>query len=136
MQFIESYRRPAFLRDHPPVLARMVLASGTEEIVHVAGTVLGRDSDGNLGPWTKNSASVEGVLAEDVTVPASGGATADVYIHASVVAEELVFADGVSAEDELQALAALRDKGVFSSVTWAKAATAEKGEDDEPKGGE
>lgn len=33
MQRIESYQRPAFLKAHPPVLARMILASGTEETV-------------------------------------------------------------------------------------------------------
>ncbi len=71
---------------------------------------------------------MEGVLAGDVVVPASGGASADVYIHASVVAEELIFADGVSAEDEKRALAALRDKGVYSSVTWAATQSAQAAE--------
>lgn len=119
MKNTDSYTRPAFLRDHPPVLARMILASGKEETTLLAGSVLGRDAKGSLGLWTKDSACVAGVLAGDVVVPASGGASADVYIHASVVAEELIFADGVSAEDEKKALAALRDKGVYSSVTWA-----------------
>lgn len=114
MHRIESYQRPAFLKDHPPILARRILDSGDGEVTFLAGTVLGRDADGKLGAWTAASASVEGVLAGDVTVPASGGASADVYVHASVVAEELIFADGVSAEDEKAALAALRAVGVYA----------------------
>ena len=46
--------------------------------------------------------------------PAGGGATADVYVHASMVAQELIFADGVSAADEQTALAALRAKGIYA----------------------
>lgn len=114
MQRIETYQRPAFLKDHPPVLARMILASGDGEVTFPAGTVLGRDAEGRLGAWTAASASVEGVLAGDVTVPASGGASADVYVHASVVAEELIFADGVSADDQKTAIAALRAVGVYA----------------------
>lgn len=49
-----------------------------------------------------------------MTVPASGGASADVYVHASVAAQELIFADGVSAEDEKAAIAALRAVGVYA----------------------
>lgn len=119
MKTIDTYTRPAFLGDHPPVLARMILASMAAATAVLAGSVLGRDSTGKLVPWTKDCASVEGVLAGDVTVPASGDANADVYIHASVVAEELIFADGVSADDKRTALAALREKGIYSSVTWA-----------------
>ncbi|WP_165071032.1 head decoration protein [Desulfovibrio sp. ZJ200] len=114
MHHIESYQRPAFLKDHPPILVRMILASTGSEEVYLAGTVLGRDAEGKLAPWTASSAGVEGILVEDVTVPASGGATADVYVHASVVAQELIFADGVSAADEQTALAALRAKGIFA----------------------
>ncbi len=114
MQRMESYQRPAFLRDHPPVLARMVLASTGEEAVYLGGTVLGRDGEGKLGAWTAASASVEGILAFDVTVPASGGASVDVYVHASAVGQELIFADGVSAADEQTALAALRAKGIYA----------------------
>lgn len=114
MRHIESYQRPAFLKDHPPVMRRMILASTGDEQVYLAGAVLGRDAEGRLGPWTASSAEVEGILACDVTVPASGGATADVYVHASVAAQELIFADGVSAADEQSALAALRAKGIFA----------------------
>lgn len=112
MQRIESYQRPAFLNDHPPVLAHMLLTGGEEESTFLAGTVLGRSAE--LAAWTKESASVAGILAGDVTVPASGEALADVYIHASVVAEELIFADGVSAEDQKTAIAALRAVGVYA----------------------
>ena len=43
MQHLESYRRPAFLKDHPPVMQRMILASAGSEELYLAGTVLGRD---------------------------------------------------------------------------------------------
>lgn len=121
MHQLAEYQRPAFLGDHPPVLARMIMESDGTETVCLAGSVLGRDSDGKLGLWTSDSAEVSGILAGDVTVPASGGASVDVYIHASVAADALIFADGVSAEDEKTCLAALREKGIYSSVTWAPA---------------
>lgn len=114
MHHIESYQRPTFLRDHPPVMARMILTSTGNETTYLAGMVLGRDTDGNLVQWTGASAGVEGILAGDVTVPVSGGASVDVYIHASVVANELIFADGVSAADEQTALVALRAKGIYA----------------------
>lgn len=123
MKQIDSYTRPAFLRDHPPVMARMIMASNDAETTYLAGSVLGRDAKGSLCLWTKNCSGIEGILAGDVVVPANGGASVDVYIHASVVAEELIFAEGVSADDEKTALAALRDKGVYSSVTWAPKST-------------
>jgi len=113
MQRIESYQRPAFLRDHPPVLARRVLASTGSEETYLAGTVLGRGEDGSLGLWTAASKDIEGILAGDVTVPAEGGVSVDVYIHASVVPQELIFADGVSADAEQTALAQLRAKGIY-----------------------
>lgn len=129
MQITDSYTRPAFLGDHPPILARMILESGSEETTYLAGSVLGRSSDGKLGLWTSASAEVEGILAGDVVVPKTGGASVDVYIHAHVVADSLIFADGVSAADEKTALAALRMKGIYSAVTWAaKPASASEGD--------
>lgn len=119
MQNLASYTRPAFLSDHPPVLARMIMESNGTETTYLAGSVLGRDANGKLGMWTASSADISGILAGDVTVPASGGASVDVYIHAYVVADALLFADGVSAADEKTALAALRLKGIYSAVTWA-----------------
>lgn len=123
MQILETYQRPAFLRDHPPVLARMTI-TGIAGAVLPAGSVLGRDASGNLGLWTRDR-TVAGILAADVKVSASGTAPADVYIHADVVAEELVFADGVTADEERQALAALRTVGIYSDVTWASAPASE-----------
>lgn len=129
MQELASYQRPAFLNDHPPVLARMNL-TGIAGSTLPAGAVLGRTEDGELGLWTKDR-TVAGILAADVEIPAAGTALADVYIHASVVAEELIFAAGVTAEEELQALAALRGVGIYSSVTWAAASDEESDESGE-----
>lgn len=130
MNNFASYSRPAFLGDHPPVLARMVMESDGSEATYLAGSVLGRDASGKLGLWTPQSADMTGILAGDVTVPASGGASVDVYVHAHVVADALLFADGVSAEDEKAALVALRLKGIYSAVTWAapKETSPEKSE--------
>ena len=124
MQNLASYTRPAFLGDHPPVLARMIMESNGTETTCLAGSVLGRDAE---------SADISGILAGDVTVPASGGASVDVYIHAHVVADALLFADGVSAEDEKTALAALRQKGIYSAVTWAPAKTETAGQTKTPE---
>lgn len=114
MQKIAEYKMPVFLRDHPPVVNRMVMASGAEEETYLAGTVLGRSGGGDLGPWTNDSTSVAGILAADVTVPASGGAVVDVYVHASVFADGLVWADGVSSEQQKTALAAMRAVGIYA----------------------
>lgn len=133
MQELARYQRPAFLNDHPPVLARMNL-TGIPGTTLPAGAVLGRTGDGELGLWTKDR-TVTGILAGDVEIPDSGKALADVYIHASVVAEELIFAVGVTAEEELQALAALRGVGIYSSVTWA-AGDEEPEAPETPKEGE
>ena len=134
MRNLATYARPAFLGDHPPVLARMVIEGTGEETTLPAGSVLGRDEEGNPGLWTPESAELSGILAGDVTVPASGGAVADVYIHASVVAEALIFADGVSDGDKLAALAELRLKGIYSSVTWAKKPVETGGESGKGEG--
>lgn len=128
MQELATYQRPAFLNDHPPVLARMNL-TGIPGTTLPAGAVLGRTDDGELGLWTKDR-TVTGILAGEVEVPASGNALADVYIHASVVAEELIFAEGVTDEEERQALAALRGVGIYSSVTWADASGDKAPEND------
>ena len=89
MKQLASYTRPAFLGDHPPVLARMILESDGEEATHLAGSVLGRDAEGKLRIWTPDCAEVAGILAGDATVPATGGASVDVYSHCNVVADEL-----------------------------------------------
>lgn len=129
MRNLATYACPAFLGDHPPILARMIMESDGSETTHLAGSVLGRDAEGKLGLWTSESAEIAGILAGDVTVPASGGASVDVYIHASVDARALIFADGVSSADEAVALVALRLKGVYSSVTWAPEAPANSNSD-------
>ena len=130
MKELATYSRPAFLGDHPPILAAMRIKSdGTEKTIP-AGSVLGRDSAGNLGPWSGEFCDAAGILAGDVTVPAAGDAICDVYIHASVVATELVFDAALGEEEILGALAALRLKGIYSDVTWAESGN------DETAGGE
>lgn len=65
MRNIASYSRPAFLGEHPPVLARMILESTGSEATYLAGSVLGRDARGKLAMWTGKSADITGILAGD-----------------------------------------------------------------------
>lgn len=133
MQLIESYTRSAFLKDHPPVLARMELTSSGTAQTLLAGTVIGSlttstttgsgdsavtTTSTTVGAWvpadTGETDALLGVLAGDVTVPASGNAYADVYVHAAVVFDELLWADDVSATDQKKAISGLRAIGIFA----------------------
>jgi hypothetical protein len=121
---LASYTRRGFLKDHPPVVKRVLLGSGAAEATLLAGTVLGVKADGKYYAYTAVAVEVDEVmvpvyeadclLAEDVTVPASGDAYALAYVHAAAIDSELVWADGVSAEQQKAALKALRLKGIFA----------------------
>ena len=124
MKELATYSGPAFLGDHPPILATMLIEGDGAEKTIPAGSVLGRDSQGRLGPWSDDFCDAAGVLAGDVTVRAGEDAVCEVYIHASVVASELVFDAALDGEEIRNALAALRLKGIYSDVTWAPAAIA------------
>lgn len=114
MQKIAEYQRRAFLKDHPPVMERKLIASSGTEATYLAGTVLGLKIE-KYEPWTASSEAAECVLAEDVTVPAAGDAWALTYTHAAIVASELLWAEGVSATDQKKALAELRVHGIHAS---------------------
>lgn len=113
MKEIARYERRVFLKDHPPVTHRVLIASTGEARTLLAGTILGLDS-GKYDAWTAGK-EASCVLAEDVDVPASGDVYALAYVHAALIAPELVWADGVSATDQKTALEALRGKGLFAS---------------------
>ena len=113
MKQIASYQRRAFLKDHPPVLARVLIGSTGTEHDLLAGTVLGL-ADGKHAAFTGDTgASV--ILAEDVTVPASGDKYAQAYAHAAVVAPELLWDESVTAEQQKAALEQLRLRGIYAS---------------------
>lgn len=123
MHHIETYSRAAFLKDHPPILTRMEITSTGTEFSLVAGTVMGSttvtaSNTTTVGAWQPatdgKTSDLVGVLAGDVTVPATGNAYADVYTHAAVIAAELTWADGVSAADQKVALSELRKLGIFA----------------------
>jgi hypothetical protein len=127
MEQIASYRRPALLKDHPPIIRRIVLSSTGTEIVLLIGAVIGHQppvaaGDNNnppavpesVGAWTPGCDRVVGVLADDVTIPVSGGVSATVYVHADLNPDELLFAEGITAEQEKQAIAAMRGVGLFA----------------------
>jgi hypothetical protein len=127
MEQIASYKRPALLKDHPPIIRRIILSSTGAEYTLLTGSVIGHQPyvapgvdnsppavPESVGPWTVECDRVVGVLADDVTVPASGGVSATVYVHADLNADELLFAEGTTAEQEQQALVAMRGVGLYA----------------------
>lgn len=123
MQEIASYERRVFLKDHPVVMQRIVLSSAGAAQTLLAGTVIAAKtvtatSATTVGAYAKpgegETAALLGVLAEDVAIPAEGDAYALVYVHAAVIASELIWDDGVSAADQQAALTELRKVGVFA----------------------
>jgi hypothetical protein len=126
MKHLATYARRGFLKDHPPIGKRVLLGSGAQEVTLLAGTVLGvKAADGKLYAYTAATVTVDDVttpvydadclLAEDITVPASGDIYALAYVHAAVIDAELVWADGVTAEQQRAALKVLRAKGIYAS---------------------
>ena len=113
MKDIGSYQRRVFVKDHPPVLQRVLIGSTGTELDLLAGAVLGL-KDGKHGAYA-STMEVSCILAEDVTVPASGDIYALAYVHAAVITPELIWADGVTAEQQKSALAALRGVGIYAS---------------------
>lgn len=113
MQTIGSYQRRVFVKDHPPVLQRVLIGSTGTEHTLLAGTVLGLKDDKHGAYTTDNDVAC--ILAEDVTVPASGDIYALAYMHVAVIAPELVWADGVTADQQKAALKALRGVGIYAS---------------------
>ena len=73
MKTIATHERRTFLKDHPPVIQRMLLHSTGAEQDLIAGTVLG-EKDGKCGEFTSGAEAL-GILVEDTTIPAAG----DVY---------------------------------------------------------
>lgn len=114
MHEIAKYQRRAFLKDHPPIMGRKLIASSGTETVYLAGTVLAENGDKHE-PWKAASGPAVCILAEDVTVPGAGDAWALVYVHAAVALSELIWAEGVSATDQKLALAELRANGLYAS---------------------
>jgi hypothetical protein len=127
MEQIASYQRPALLKDHPPIIRRIILSSTGTEAVVLTGSVIGHQPfvaageqnnppaiPESTGMWTPTCDRVVGVLADDVTIPASGGVSATVYVHADLNPDELIFVEGVSAEQEKQARVDMCDVGLFA----------------------
>ena len=116
MQEIASYKRRVFLKDHPVVTQRIVLSSAGTAQTLLAGTVIAAKTVTATSATTVDgeTAALLGVLAEDVAIPAEGDAYALVYVHAAVIASELIWDDGVSAADQQAALTELRKVGVFA----------------------
>lgn len=113
MQILETYQRKAFLRDHPPVMVKVELASQAEEQTLLAGTVLGKTASAAGAYKAGEGEEPIGVLVEDVTVPASGNAFASMYIHADMVQENIIFDETVNAENQKKAIAKLRQQGIY-----------------------
>ncbi len=123
MKIIAQENQHNFLKDHPPVMKQLVLTSTGEEKVLIAGNVITRNTNTSTQvvttgefamPGEGETGGVIGILAEDVTIPATGDAYANIYVHAEVIASELVWPDGVSVEDKKAALEELRKIGIFA----------------------
>jgi hypothetical protein len=124
MKQLATYARRGFLKDHPPVSKRVLLGSGASEVTLLAGTVLGiKSADGKYYAYTAATTGegtpvpvyeADCLLAEDIIVPASGDAYALAYMHAAAIESELVWADGVTADQQKTALKALRAKGIYA----------------------
>lgn len=71
MKTIATHERRTFLKDHPPVMQRMLLHSTGVEQDLIAGTVLG-EKDGKCGEFTSGAEAL-GILVEDTTIPARPG---------------------------------------------------------------
>ena len=113
MKTIATHERRTFLKDHPPVMQRMLLHSTGAEQDLIAGTVLG-EKDGKCGEFASGAEAL-GILVEDTTIPADGDVYALVYVHASVITAELTWGTGVTATEQKNALAALRGRGIYAS---------------------
>ncbi|MDR0477666.1 MAG: head decoration protein [Desulfobulbaceae bacterium] len=117
METIAKYQRKAFLKDHPPVLARALLGSTGSEQTLLAGTVLGIKEDGKQYAYSGDGDDMEArsILAEDVTIPASGDKYALTYVHCDAVAAELIWDDSVSAAGQYDALDELHSNGIYAA---------------------
>lgn len=113
MKTIATYARRTFLKDHPPVMRRVLIASTGTETDLVAGTVLGVKDD-SLGEFV-SGATADCILVEDTTIPASGDVYALAYVHAEVIASELVWGTGVTAAEQKTAIETLRGKGIYAN---------------------
>jgi hypothetical protein len=113
MKNLATYQRRGFLKDHPPVTQRVLIGSTGTALTLLAGAVLGF-KENKYGAYSAD-ADADCILAEDIIVPESGDMYALAYMHAAVIAPELVWAEGVTAEQQKSALVALRAKGIYAS---------------------
>lgn len=116
MQTLGINKSRAFLGNHPVISKRVLLTSGDTEATLVAGSVIGtKNAEGAVttGLFDDASMTVVGILAEDVTVPASGDAWAVVYVHCCAVAAGLVWGEEISATEQGNAIEAMRTLGIF-----------------------
>ena len=114
MENLGRYQRRSFLKDHPPVMQRMLIASSDSEQTFLPGTVFGEKTGGKFGPW-ETTDTTGCILAEDVVVPTAGDAYALCYVHAALVAGELIWPEALSATDQNVALGKLRSLGLYAS---------------------
>ena len=122
METIATKSSNPFLREHPVITQRVLLTSGDEEQTLLAGSVIGKveaTTGENASPafqglfGSKPDMEPVGILAADVTVPASGDAWGTVYVHCAALASGLLWDESLSANDQATAIAALRGVGVF-----------------------
>lgn len=113
--------RDSLVGGHPPILESITLVSnGSTEIEYLRGTVLaivtasgkyiGLDPAGADG-----SESAVALLAEDVTVPATGDEKASVYVHGEFDRASLVWTDTeITAGEQATAYSELKALGIYT----------------------
>jgi len=115
---VQSYQAPNFVGAHPAVMKNKTLASTGAEHRLLAGTVLAvvtatgklavLDPGGSDG--TENAACV---LVEDVTIPKSGDAVANVYVHGEFRSAGLGWPSGITAPQTAAAIEKLASHGLY-----------------------
>ncbi|MFI3270785.1 MAG: hypothetical protein R3Y11_01605 [Pseudomonadota bacterium] len=143
MKTVAGFKNKVFLAEHPVITQRFILSSSGEEELLIAGSVIGvtvaateveLDTDDASQDVADDNAVAEtetveankiflygkypnmeplGILQGDVRVPAEGDAWATLYVHCAAVSDGLTWADGISADDQAAAVAALRKIGIF-----------------------
>lgn len=115
---VTSYQAPNFVGNHPPVMRPQVLASTGADVDLAAGTVLGvvtaADKAAVLAPAADDGSQTAAlILVEDVTVPATGDAAANVYVHGAFRRAGLVWPEGATPAQIDAAVKDLAARGLY-----------------------
>ena len=120
MEIIASYSDEKLLREHPPIMDKIILPDTTAApIVLKRGTVIGLNAEGLNVAFGKDMTTAMAVLAETIGIPAKSGTTpgesvASVYVHAAFMADQLIFAVDATEADIAVAVSSLKTIGCYA----------------------